>query len=224
MRGLRGSLKHRLASSDTLLRHALTAARLARDVRIRLRWAARKAQAQSVVSVGAGTYATRPPKVYIYAHDPPLGVTIGAYCSIGDNVEFLLGANHDTSRISTYPFHRADRVEDLRGSIRIGNDVWIGKNVTILEGVTIGDGAVVGANAVVARDVRPYAIVVGNPAHEIRRRFADEEIDELQRIAWWSWPEAEVRAAAEVLTSGDIARLRELAWHRRRDRIDAAST
>ena len=40
-------------------------------------------------------------------------------------------------------------------------------------GVTIGHGAVVGAGAVVTRDVEPYAIVGGVPAHVIGSRRKD---------------------------------------------------
>ena len=49
-----------------------------------------------------------------------------------------------------------------KGDVVIGNDVWIGKDALILSGVTVGDGAVIGARSVVAKDVEPYAIVVGN--------------------------------------------------------------
>jgi UDP-2-acetamido-3-amino-2,3-dideoxy-glucuronate N-acetyltransferase len=43
----------------------------------------------------------------------------------------------------------------------------IGANATILCGVTIGEFAFVGAGAVVTRDVKAYALVVGNPARTI---------------------------------------------------------
>ena len=60
--------------------------------------------------------------------------------------------------------------------------------------MTIGDGAVVGAGAVVAKDVRPYAIVVGNPAVEKRRRFDDTTVANLLETAWWTWPDARIAA------------------------------
>jgi UDP-2-acetamido-3-amino-2,3-dideoxy-glucuronate N-acetyltransferase len=43
----------------------------------------------------------------------------------------------------------------------------IGANATIVCGVTIGEFAFVGAGAVVVRDVKPFSIVVGNPAKTI---------------------------------------------------------
>ena len=62
---------------------------------------------------------------------------------------------------------------DRGGDVVIGNWVWIGYRALILPGVTIGDGAVVGAGAVVAKDVPPFAIVVGNPARKIGDRNKD---------------------------------------------------
>jgi acetyltransferase-like isoleucine patch superfamily enzyme len=49
------------------------------------------------------------------------------------------------------------------GDVTIGNDVWIVYGALILSGVAIGVGSV-GAGSVLAKDVKPYAIVAGNPA------------------------------------------------------------
>ena len=43
----------------------------------------------------------------------------------------------------------------------------IGANVTIVCGNTIGKYALIGAGAVVTKNVKPYALVVGNPAKQI---------------------------------------------------------
>lgn len=42
----------------------------------------------------------------------------------------------------------------------------IGANATVICGNTIGEYALIGAGAVITRDVRPYALVVGNPARQ----------------------------------------------------------
>ena len=54
--------------------------------------------------------------------------------------------------------------------ITIGADAWICARAFIGPGVTVGEGAVVGACAVVMKDVPPWTIVAGNPAHRVRTR------------------------------------------------------
>jgi UDP-2-acetamido-3-amino-2,3-dideoxy-glucuronate N-acetyltransferase len=66
------------------------------------------------------------------------------------------------------------RIELMRGpAIRRG--ARIGGGAVLLPGIEIGEEAFVGAGAVVIRDVRPRAVVVGNPAREIRE-VPDEEL------------------------------------------------
>ena len=43
----------------------------------------------------------------------------------------------------------------------------IGANVTVVCGVTIGEYAMIGSGAVVNKDIKPYALMVGVPAHQI---------------------------------------------------------
>ena len=137
---------------------------------------------------------------------------IGAYCSIAAGVQFLVGGNHRTDWVSTYPFRVLfglpgawqDGHPRPERDIEIGNDVWIGTEAMILPGTRIGDGAVVGARAVVSGEVRPYAIVAGVPAKEIRRRFADEQVEALLAVRWWDWPEERILASVGLLSNGDV--------------------
>jgi acetyltransferase-like isoleucine patch superfamily enzyme len=169
----------------------------------------REAVAAGWATVGQGTYGRFTVNV---GPGDRAHLTIGAYTSIAEGVEFVLGGNHRPDWVSTYPF----RVRfDLPGAyddghprpeadMRIGSDVWLGRDAMVAPGVAVGDGAVVGARAIVTRDVRPYAIVVGAPAREIRRRFDDERVEALLRIRWWTWPEAEIRDCVHLLSSGDV--------------------
>jgi acetyltransferase-like isoleucine patch superfamily enzyme len=146
-------------------------------------------------------------------------VHLGAYCSIAVGVEFVVGGNHRPDWVSTYPFRVlwgmpgawTDGHPRPEGDITVGNDVWIGTQALILPGSHIGDGAVIAARAVVTRDVRPYAIVGGIPAREIRRRFTDEQVDALLELRWWDWPEERVRAHVELLSSPDVDALLAIA-------------
>ena len=62
---------------------------------------------------------------------------------------------------------------DRGGDVVIGDRSWIGYGALVLPGINIGEGAVVGAGAVVTKDVEPFAIVAGNPAHKIGERNRD---------------------------------------------------
>ena len=65
--------------------------------------------------------------------------------------------------------------EDLDWDVVIEEDVWIGENVSILC-KKVGRGSVIAAGAVVTKDVPPYAVVGGVPAHFIKFHFSKEEI------------------------------------------------
>lgn len=140
-------------------------------------------------------------------------VSVGAFTSISFDVAVMLGGNHRTDWVTTFPLRHVfgqpgalrDGHPSSKGPVTIGNDVWIGRGARILSGVSIGDGAVIGAHAVVARSVRPYAVVVGNPAREIRRRFADPVVESLLRIAWWEWPDDVILERVDELCHPDVA-------------------
>lgn len=62
---------------------------------------------------------------------------------------------------------------EVEGEVVIDDYVVIGTRVAILPGARIGKGAVVASGAVVTRDVEPYSLVGGVPAHHIRYRPED---------------------------------------------------
>ncbi|MBL3609231.1 type B chloramphenicol O-acetyltransferase [Rhodovulum sulfidophilum] len=147
-------------------------------------------------------------------------LVIGSFCSIGSGAAFVMAGNqgHRNDWISTFPFYWMSEVPAFEGAENgyrpagdtvIGNDVWIGSEAIIMPGVTIGDGAVIGTRAVVTRDVEPYAIVGGNPARIIRKRFGDDCIALLLDLRWWEWSDDQLRVAMPILTSGNVERLHE---------------
>lgn len=139
----------------------------------------------------------------------PASCTVGRYTSIAAGLG-VMGVNHpvDAAVMSCLSFSwrreiirahsekvlgltgeppnfKAVKTPQPRGGLKIGNDVWIGSNATFKSNVTIGNGAVVAANSVVAKDVPPYAIVVGNSSRIAKFRFSTDVIELMEASAWW---------------------------------------
>lgn len=87
-------------------------------------------------------------------------VRIGSHATVSQ-YSYLCTATHDIKdpamRVVTAP-------------IIIGEGAWVAADVFVAPGITIGDGAVVAARAVVVKDVAPWDVVAGNPAHVIKKR------------------------------------------------------
>ncbi len=143
---------------------------------------------------------------------------IGSYCSIGSGASFIMAGNQGHRRywISTFPFYFMDEVDAFGESVNgfqaagdtiVGNDVWIGAEAMIMPGIHIGDGAIIGSRALVTRDVAPYAIVAGNPAKEIRKRFDPAMVDKLLEIKWWDWEMDKLTAAMPLICSANVEAL-----------------
>lgn len=97
-------------------------------------------------------------------------VQLGRYAMLGPYVN-IVGNDHVTTQPGV-PIIFAGRPE-MKPTI-IEADVWVGCGTIILAGIRIGRGAIIAAGAVVTKDVPPYEIHAGVPAHKIRERFTDE--------------------------------------------------
>ncbi len=105
-----------------------------------------------------GDYATLSPDVDCYCVAP---ISIGAHATISQ-YSYLCAATHD---------HEDRNFTLLSAPITIGDQAWIAADVFIGPGVTVGEGAVVGARSSVFRDVKPWTVVVGNPAKYLKERI-----------------------------------------------------
>lgn len=146
-------------------------------------------------------------------HGSPEKLKIGKFCQIAKGVQFVTAsANHPMTGISTYPFAVFDPprfgqylTELPKGADTvIGNDCWIGREAMLMPGATLGNGVIVGARAVVVGHVPDYAIVAGNPAKIIRKRFSDDEIATLLELAWWDWEPEQIERAMPAIEGGDV--------------------
>lgn len=137
---------------------------------------------ESLVKIGNCTYGLIDIDSYGM---PDEMLQIGSFCSIASNVLFITGGGHYLDRFTTFPLNRKlnkTKEETSKGPIVVEDDVWLGYGAKILSGVTIGQGAVIGSFAVVAKDIPPYAIVVGNPGKILRYRFNQQIIDKLLTV------------------------------------------
>ena len=107
------------------------------------------------LSVGENSWVGERANLYSVAP-----IRIGANAVVSEGA-FICTAQHDIA---------SAKFELTTAPIEIGDMVWISAYAIVLPGRKIGEGAVVGAGAVVTKDVEPWAVVAGNPAHVISRR------------------------------------------------------
>ncbi len=131
-------------------------------------------------------------KIWHFSHIMS-GCKIGKNCNIGQNVvvspDVILGQNVKVqNNVSIYtgvvcendvflgPSMVFTNVINPRSAINrrgqytqtiVKKGASIGANATIVCGHNIGEYAFIGAGAVVTKEVKPYALVVGNPARQI---------------------------------------------------------
>ena len=153
-----------------------------------------------IIQVGKRTYG----ELIVYYWGTKLEkLKIGSYCSIAQDVKFILGGNHYTDTVSTYPFKVKLGLESkealTKGEIVLEDDVWIGMESLILSGVKLGKGCVVAAGSVVTKSFPPYSIIGGNPAKLIKKRFNDEIIEKLLKVNFDKLEDAKLKNNIDLL-------------------------
>jgi UDP-2-acetamido-3-amino-2,3-dideoxy-glucuronate N-acetyltransferase len=149
-------------------------------------------QAHETAVIDAGSQIGKGTKIWHFSHIM-FNCTIGENCNIGQNVvispEVVLGRNVKVqNNVSVYtgviceedvflgpsavftnvinPRSHIVRKNEYQKTI-IRKGASIGANATIVCGNEIGQYAMIGAGAVITKEVKPYALVVGNPARQI---------------------------------------------------------
>lgn len=147
--------------------------------------------AHETAVVDAGCIIGKGTKVWHFSHIMP-DCTIGENCNLGQNVVIspgvVLGNNVKVqNNVSIYtgvicendvflgPSMVFTNVINPRSAIvrkheykqtLVKKGASIGANATIVCGNTIGEYALIGAGSVVTKDVKPFALVIGNPARQ----------------------------------------------------------
>ncbi|KXJ59056.1 MAG: serine acetyltransferase [Colwellia sp. Phe_37] len=102
-------------------------------------------------------------------------VIIGDHCkvqnnvSIYDNVTLEAGVFCGPSMVFTNVYNpRAlfERKNEYLDTL-VKRGATLGANCTIVCGVTVGEFAFIGAGSVITKNIKPYALMVGNPAKQI---------------------------------------------------------
>lgn len=90
--------------------------------------------------------------------DHGAGVVIGETAQIGNNVIIYHGVTLGGTSLKSGKRHPT-----------IGSGVVIGAGASLFGSITIGDNCQIGGGAVVSKDVPQNCVVVGNPAHIVKR-------------------------------------------------------
>lgn len=109
----------------------------------------------------------------IVSNDFEEKLIIGDNVSIAPNVIFICESSANNGiHINNIPYVKERLTKNDK--IIVEDEVWIGANVTILQGIKIGTCSVIGAGSVVTKNVPPYTVVAGNPAHIIKKLDTNE--------------------------------------------------
>ena len=90
--------------------------------------------------------------------------------SFGNNVHIASGVtfiNHDITALMFRYMDNDPTIDERKGYITIGDNVFIGANSTILYDVKIGNNVIIGAGSLVNKDVPDGSIVGGVPCKVI---------------------------------------------------------
>ena len=92
--------------------------------------------------------------------------------SFGNNVHVASGVtfvNHDITALMFRYMEDNPSIQERKGEINIGDNVFIGSNSTVLYDVKIGDNVIVGAGSLVNRNIPSGSVAAGVPCKVIGR-------------------------------------------------------
>lgn len=108
-------------------------------------------------------------KRYFIAEDVNFDTVYPQNITIYNEVHITRGCTFLTHHLDTKNPDKTD-IHWQENKITIMPRAFIGTNTIVCSNVTIGEGAIVGAGSVVTKDIPPFEIWGGNPAHFIKKR------------------------------------------------------
>ena len=104
-------------------------------------------------------------------------IHIEDYALLGPGVTIITG-DHRKDVVGKHitELTDAEKTPEDDQDVVIESGAWIGAGTIILKGVHIGKDAIVAAGSVVTKDVAPYTVAGGVPAHFIKNRFSEEQL------------------------------------------------
>ena len=101
-------------------------------------------------------------------------VTLSAKVSIYSATHMANNPDDHTMRVGANGMVRSRPVFSKQGAIVIGKGVWLGLGSTLIC-ASVGDDSIVHSGALVVDDMAGNKVICGNPAKEVRERFANEK-------------------------------------------------
>lgn len=89
----------------------------------------------------------------------------------------IIGGYPDINYLHVSAAEPPNRCHVVRKVTTIGKYAVVFSNAVVYPGVTIGDGAIIGAGSVVTKDVPPWEVWGGCPAHKLYSRPMDMLLD-----------------------------------------------
>jgi putative colanic acid biosynthesis acetyltransferase WcaF len=90
----------------------------------------------------------------------PSPITMGSHAIVSQQA-YICGATHDYND-PAFPL--------ISFPMSLGAYCWVCARAAVLPGVNVGDGAVLGLGSIATKDLKPWTVYAGSPAHAVKLR------------------------------------------------------
>jgi putative colanic acid biosynthesis acetyltransferase WcaF len=90
----------------------------------------------------------------------PAPMTLGSHAIVSQGA-YLCGATHD---------YNDPKFPVISFPMRLGRYAWVAARACVSPGVDLGDGAILGLASLATKDLEPWSVYAGVPAHKVKDR------------------------------------------------------